>query len=121
MSHTQSVATSSSKYHVLFKNALDTFRKRTEEDLLTHPLAARIQACDTPAAIFTTLREKIDGLDQSRSGAERWSKWLDPTVNVLFAFSVTIGADVGLVGLRICTLSRSALSYTFSRYVLPQL
>ena len=110
MSHTQSAAMSSSKSHVLFNNALDTFRKRTENDLLTHPLATRLQACDTPAAILAILREQIDGLDQSRSGAERWSKWLDPTVNVLFAFSVTIGAGAGPVGLGNCTHSKSAFS-----------
>jgi hypothetical protein len=89
-------------------------------DLLTHPLAARLQACDTPATILTILREQIDGLDQFRSSTERWSKWLDPTVNVLFAFSATIGAGVGLVCLRTCTHPRSAFSYSFGRYFLPR-
>ncbi|KAI0277574.1 hypothetical protein BGY98DRAFT_1177062 [Russula aff. rugulosa BPL654] len=97
MSHTQSVAASSSNFQLIFNNALNTYRKRTKKDLLSHPLAARIQACDTPAAIRTILREQIHGLDQSQSNAERWSKWLDPTVNVLFAFSATIGAGVGLI------------------------
>ena len=101
MSHTQSSAPPSSNFHVIFNNALDTYRKRTKEDLLTHPLAARLQACDTPRAILTILQEEIhDGLDPSYRGVKRWSRWLDPTVNVLFAFSVTIGAGVGLVCLR---------------------
>jgi hypothetical protein len=102
MSHTQSTAASSSSSNsqVIINNALDTYRKRTKNDPLTHPLAARLQACDTPAAILTVLREQIDGLDQSQRNAERWSKWLDPTVNVLFAFSATIGAGIGLVCLR---------------------
>ena len=97
MSHTQSAAASSSNFQQIFKNALDTYRKRTKNDLLSHPLAARLQACDTPDAILTIIREQIHGLDQSQSDADRWSKWLDPTVNVLFAFSETIGAGVGLV------------------------
>ena len=100
MSHTQSAAVASANFQLVIVNALDTYRKRTKKDLLTHPLAARLQACDTPAAILNILR---DGLDQSQRGAERWSKWLDPTVNVLFAFSGTIGAGVGLVRLRTCT------------------
>jgi hypothetical protein len=100
MSHTQSAAASSSNFQLIINNALDTYRKRTKNDLLTHPLAARLQACDTPDAILIILREQIHGLDQSQSGAERWSKWLDPTVNVLFTFSATIGAGVGLVCLR---------------------
>ena len=117
MSH---AAASSSKFQLIINNALDTYRKRTKKDLLTHPLATRLQACDTPAAILTILREQIHGLDQSQSGAERWSRWLDPTVNVLFAFSGTIGAGVGLVRLRTCTHPRSAFSYSFGRYLLPR-
>jgi len=121
MSHTQSPAASSSNFHVLITSALDTYRKRTKKDLLSHPLAARLQACDTPSAILTILREQIQGLDQSQNSAERWSKWLDPTVNVLFAFSATIGAGVGLVCLMTCTHSRSAFSYSFGRYFLPRM
>ena len=120
MSHTQSAATSSSKFHVSFNNALDTFKKHTGEDIFSHPLAAQLQACDTPAAILTILRERICGLDQSQSGAERWSKWLDPTVNVIFAFSATIEADVCMVCLRNCTHSRSTFLFSFARYFLPQ-
>jgi hypothetical protein len=97
MYHTQSAATSSSKFQLIINNALDTYRKRTKNDLLTHPLAAQLQTCRTPAAILSILQEQVQGLDQSQSGDERWSKWLDPTVNVLFAFSTTIGAGVSLV------------------------
>ena len=119
MSHNQSAAAGSSNFQLLINNALDTYRKRTKNDLLTHPLAAQLQACDTPVAILTILREQIHWLDRSQSGAERWSKWLDPTVNVLFTFSATIGAGVSLVWLRTCTLPRSAFSYSFGRYFLP--
>ncbi|KAI0281983.1 hypothetical protein BGY98DRAFT_1094591 [Russula aff. rugulosa BPL654] len=97
MSHTQPAMASSSKFQLIINNALDTYRKRTKNDLLTHPLAAQLQACDTPVAILTILREQIHWLDRSQSSAERWSKWLDPTVNVLFTFSATIGAGVGLI------------------------
>jgi hypothetical protein len=107
MSHTQSAGSSSSKFQIIINNALDIYRERTKQDLLTHPLAARLQACDTPAAILTILRDQIHELYQSQSNSERWSKWLDPTVNVLFAFSATIGAGVGRVCLRTCTHPRS--------------
>jgi len=120
MSHIQPATASSSNFRVIISNALDTYRKRTKKDILTHPLAARLQDCDTPAAILTILREQIHGLDQSQISAERWSKWLDPTVNVFFAFSATIGAGVGLVCLRTCTHPRSAFSYSFARYFLPR-
>ena len=102
MSHTQSAATSSSNFQLIINNALDTYRKRTKNDPLTHPLAAQLQTCSTPAAILAVLQEQVQGLDQSQRGDERWSKWLDPTVNVLFAFSATIGAGVNLVFRRAC-------------------
>jgi hypothetical protein len=102
MSLTQSTAASSPKFQLIINNALDTYRKRTKKDILTHPLAAQLQTCGTPAAILAILQEQVQGLDQSQRGDERWSKWLDPTVNVLFAFSSTIGAGVSLVFCRAC-------------------
>ena len=120
MSDTQSAAAASSEFQVIIDNALDTYRKRTKKDLLTHSLATQFQACGTPAAILAILREQIHGLDQSRSSAERWSKWLDPTVNVLFAFSATITTGVSSVCLRTCTRPRSAFSYSYGRYFLPR-
>jgi len=97
MSPTESAAALSSNFQLIFNNAVDTYRKRTKRDLLTHPLAAQLQTCGTSAAILAILQEQVQGLDQSQRGDERWSKWLDPTVNVLFAFSTTIGAGVSLV------------------------
>ena len=124
MSHTQSAAasssSSSSKFQLIINNALDTYRKRTKKDPLTHPLAVRLQACNTPAAILTILREQIHGLDQSQGGDERWSKWLDPTVNVLFAFSTTIGAGVSLVFRSACYLFEIYIFTSFCRYFRPR-
>jgi len=122
MSHTQSAVSSSSKFSVLISSALDTYRKRTKKDLLTHPLAARLQACDTPSAILTILREQIHGLGESQSSIERWSKWLDPTVNVLFAFSATIRAGVGLVSyVRDLYSSEIGVLTFIGRYFLPRM
>ena len=105
MSHTQSAAASFSNFQLIINNALNTYRKRTKKDILTHPLATRLEGCGTPAAILDILQEQVRGSDQSQRGDERWSKWLDSTVNVLFTFSGTIGACVGLVCLRTCTHS----------------
>jgi hypothetical protein len=108
MSHTQPAATSSSNFQLIINNALKVYEKRTKKDLLAHPLAAKLQTCGTPAAILAILQEQVQGLDKSQGGDERWSKWLDPTVNVLFAFSSTIGAGVSLVLPKLVTHPRSA-------------
>jgi hypothetical protein len=81
----------------MINNALDTYKKRTKNDLLSHPLASRLQTCNSPASIIAVLQEQVQGLDQSRSSNERWSKWLDPTVNVLQAFSSILEAGASLV------------------------
>ena len=103
MSHSQYTTASSSNFQLIINNALDMYKKRTKNDLLAHPLAPQLQVCDSPGAILAVLQQQVQGLDQSRTD-DRWTKWLDPTVNVLFAFSSTLGAGVGLVCLRIMRL-----------------
>jgi hypothetical protein len=94
-----SSSSSSSNFQLIINNALDAYKKRTRNDLLAHPLAAKLQSCNTPSAILAVLQQQIQGLDQSRSSDDRWTRWLDPTVNVLFALSATLGEGIGLVWL----------------------
>ena len=97
MSHSRATASeSSSNFQLILDNALKAYKKRTKKDLLVHPLASQLQACESPADIVAVLQQQIQGLDRSRSGDERWTKWLDPTINVLLTFSQTVGT-VGLV------------------------
>ena len=99
MSHTKSTASPSSypNFQLIINNALDKYKKRTKNDLITHPLAAQIQSCNSPSAILAVLQQQVQGLDQSRSSDERWSKWLDPTVNIIYVLSSTLTAGVSLV------------------------
>ena len=111
MSHPTVASSSSSNFQLIINNALDSYKKRTRKDLRAHPLAVQLQTCDTPGAIIAVLKEQVQGLGQSRSTDERWTKWLDPTVNVLYAFSGTIGAVASLVCFRTCTSLRFTLLY----------
>ena len=88
---------SSSNFQSIFDNALDKYKKRTKNDLITHPLATQLQSCNSPSAILAILRQEIQ---DSRSSDERWSRWLDPTVNIIYALSSTVAAGVGLVCLK---------------------
>jgi hypothetical protein len=97
MSHTHTTTTSSSNFQLIFNNALKEYEKRTKNDLLAHPLAAQLQACDSPSAVLAVLQLQVQGLDQSQSSNDRWTRWLDPTVDVLYAFSGTLGEGVSLV------------------------
>ena len=97
MSHTSFISASSSNFQQIFNTASNAYERCTNCDLLAHPLAVQLQACDSPEAILTVLQQQVQELDQSRSSDERWSRWLEPTANVLFAFSATLGEGVGLV------------------------
>ena len=97
MSHAHATGSSSSNFQLILNNALDKYKKRTKKDLLAHPLAAQLQSCNSPSAILAVLQQQLQGLDQSRSSDDRWSRWLDPTVSLLYALSSTLAAGVGLV------------------------
>ena len=99
MSHTHPTPTSTN-FQLLFDNALKAYKKRTKKDLLRHRLADRLQACNSPGSILTVLQEQVQEFDESQRNNERLTKWLDPTVNVLHAFSETLGEGVGLVSIR---------------------
>ena len=98
MSHTYPASTSSN-FQLILDNALKAYKKCTKKDLLNHPLAGRLQACDSPSSILTVLQEQLQELNASQRSNERLTKWLDPTVKVLHAFSETLGEGVGLVSI----------------------
>ncbi|KAI9430837.1 hypothetical protein H4582DRAFT_2014248 [Lactarius indigo] len=97
MSRVPPTAASSTKFETIFTAALKSYKQQTKRDLTSHPLATRLQSCDSPSAILSMLQAQLQTFDRSQAANERWTKWLDPTVNVLYAFSVTIGNGVGLI------------------------
>ena len=99
MSHTLPISTSSSNFQLIFDHALKAYEKRTKNDLPKHPLAAQLQRCNSPSSILDVLQQQVQELNQSQRLNERWTRWLDPTVKVLHAFSETVGEGVSLVRL----------------------
>ena len=81
----------------MLSNALKAYEKQTKNDLLAHPLAAELQTCQSPSSILVILQQQVQDLNRSRASDDRLTKWLDPTVNVLYAFSGTLGEGAGLV------------------------
>ena len=99
MPQTSATVAASSSFEAIFQAAIESYQKQTKKDLLDHPLASRLQDCDSTNAIIDILQEQVREFDKSRSGDERLTKWLSPTVNVLNAFSATISGGVSLVSL----------------------
>jgi hypothetical protein len=78
---------------------LQSYNNKTKNKLLDHPLAAQLQPCESPNAVLSVLQDLIQQFDQRRASDERLNNWLNPTVNVLYTFSATLGEGVGIVSL----------------------
>ena len=97
MSTSPSTSTSQSNFVSIFNAALESYKRKTKKDLASHPLLPILQSCDSTEAILTVLRDQIPAFSQSQNGDDGLTTWVAPTVNVLYAFSATLGQGVGLV------------------------
>ena len=78
----------------IFNAALESYKRKTKNDLADHPLLPSLQSCESPEAVLTVLRDQIPAFNDRD---DRLTKWVTPTVNVLCTFSATVGQGVGLV------------------------
>ena len=99
MSAEPSTSTSHSNFVSIFNAALETYKHKTKNDLASHPLLPSLQSCVSPEDVLTVLREQIPAFSQSQNGDDGLTKWVIPTVNVVYAFSDTLGQGVGLVNI----------------------
>lgn len=97
MSHAITSPASPSNFDLVFNSALDTYKKRTKEDLASHPILPTLHACNSPESVVAVLCDQIPAFTKSTNVDERLTTWLIPTVNVLYGFSATLCEGVGLV------------------------
>lgn len=89
-----STSTATSNLQSIFQAALKAYEKKTKKDLLTHPLATQLKACKCASDILIILEDRVKVFEDAD---ERLSRWLSPTITVLYAFSAAL-KGVGLVG-----------------------
>jgi hypothetical protein len=99
-----------SNFQSTFRDALCAFKKRTGQDLLLHPLAARLQPCNSPDGILSVLREQAQAVDQFCNGDEKLSTSFGPTIGVLYSLSSNVG-DIGLVIIGVCSFRKIPLPF----------
>jgi hypothetical protein len=87
-----------------FAADLKEYKKRTKKDIATHSLAAQVKSCNSPSAVLTVLQTQVQAFDPSPSANEKWTRLLDPTITVLYAFSGFVSSVAGPVNRE--TLSR---------------
>ena len=113
MSAEPSTSTSNSNFTSIFNAALESYKRKTKKDLASHPLLPSLQSCDSPEAVLTVLREQIPAFGQSQSDDDGLTKWVTPTVKVLYSFSDTIGQGVGLVNIDLLSREEFLLNTYF--------
>ncbi len=101
----------SASFETIFRDALEEYNKQMKKDIASHSLTVQLKSCGTPSAILDLLRVQVQvsWADQSQYADEKLTTWLVPTVNVLHAFSATLGNMVGLVNCDRLSHSRSTL------------
>jgi hypothetical protein len=93
----QAAHSSMSNFTPIFDTAVKEYKKFTKKDLQTHPFAAQFNKCDTPHAVLDLFRKQAQDFEEFRKGDDTLITWLDPTINILFTCSETIGEALSLV------------------------
>ena len=86
-----------STFQSIFNGASKEYYKKTGQDLRTHPLAAKLDQCNSPDVVLDIFREQADALGRIEERDQTLMKWLDPTVHLLYTLSATIGGSIGMV------------------------
>jgi len=89
----------SSRFRFLFESALQEYQSQTGMTLVGHPLAKKLQHCDSIESITTVLEEQARAFCEFQGGDGRIMKSLKTVVSVLYMLSVStvLGKAIGLV------------------------
>jgi len=87
-----------SHLHVLFKAALEDYKQQTGIQLAEHPLAERLQDCNSVESVTAILREQAQDFKEFRE-KDKILKPLKKVLTVLLRLSsaANFAQDVGLV------------------------
>ena len=87
MSSASNTTSTSFNFEAIFNAALTEYTNRTGNDLRNHPLASKIDSCDSPESILDIFQEQAQAFDEFRKGDNKLFQWLRPVVDVLHAIS----------------------------------
>jgi hypothetical protein len=88
-------------FKALLDSTLAEYTKQTGTNLRNHPLAHKIESCDTPDSLLAIFEEQAQAFDEFKNGNHKLIKWLQPVVIGLHALSTraAVRSGVGLVRL----------------------
>ena len=77
--------------------ALNEYEKKTGKPLFDNPLATKLKGCDSVDEIKIIFQGQAEAFQKFSDGNQRLMEWINPMVDVLSAFSDTIGAAASIV------------------------
>ena len=83
------MATTSSNFEAIMDVALAKYTKQTGKDLRNHPLALKINQCDSADSILAVFQEQAQEFAEFRNGNPNLIKWLQPVVTGLYTLSTS--------------------------------
>jgi hypothetical protein len=86
----------SSRFRALYQSAFHDYQTQTGTSLATHPLAEKLQNCDSVESITAVLQDQARAFSEFQGDNGRISKSLKGIVTVLYTLS-TSTATIGLV------------------------
>ena len=86
----------SSPFRALFESALQDYQIQTGTALASHPLAGKLQDCDSVESATTVLQDQARAFSQFRGDDGRMTKSLKGILSVLYTLSASTAA-IGLV------------------------
>ena len=89
----------SSHFRVLFESALQDYQEQTGTTLASHPLAEKLQDCDSAESVTAVLQEQARAFTEFRGRDGKIMKSLTTVVSVLYTLSAStaLGEAIGLV------------------------
>ena len=90
---------SSTSFQGLFNAALENYENETGTKLIEHPLAKKLETCDSAESITIVLQEQAQKFREFRGNDGKIMKFLKSSVDVLYPLftSPIIGKVIGLV------------------------
>src|SRR6266851_7196133 len=97
--HNMADQSQSSRFRVFFESALQDYQNQTGTTLVNHPLAEKLQYCDSVDSVTAVLQDQAQAFTEFRGGDGRIMKSLKTVVLVLdsLSSSTALGEAIGLV------------------------
>jgi len=104
----------SSRFRALFDSALQDYQSQTCTTLSSHPLAKKLQDCDSVESVTAVLQEQARTVSDFRGGEGRIMNSLKTVVSVLYTLSENsdLGEAVWLVRRKASRCSKRLILYS---------